>query len=119
MLVHYIIVRRDLPLGKLAAMITHAAGESAVMYRDVMKLPFHGAIAVVLEAKNEQALYRYAEWLTSEDILFVSIHESDEPYIGQLMAIGVVPCERDWLSAKMRDLQTLKTCLADEPENSG
>lgn len=107
MLVHYIIVRRDLPLGVLAAMITHAAGESAAAYQ-ASQGSFDGAIAVVLEAKNEPHLNEVHEYLKSRTIAHVSVHESNGTYSGQYMAIGVVPGEREELSENFRFFQCLK-----------
>ncbi len=114
-LVHYIFVRRDLPIGTIAAMVTHAAGESAAKYEskqdNIFNEPiFNGATAVVLEAKDEKHLNWIADYLFSLSIDFTEVHESGGPYSGQFMAIGVVPAEREAVSEKMRDFQTLKDC---------
>lgn len=108
MLTHYIIVRRDLPLGVLAAMVTHAAGESAPLYQDAYDGRFRHARAVVLEAKSELVLDRIATTLQKAEVQCVEIWENAGPYAEQLMAIGLVPVEGklDILS----ELQTLKTC---------
>lgn len=115
-LVHYIIVREDLTLGVLAAMVTHAAGESGALYQDEYDGRFKGATAVVLAANNESHLERIDEYLYSTKVRRVCITESSEPYKGQLMAIGVVPGSRDILGPLMSEFQTLKTCL-DNPLN--
>jgi hypothetical protein len=108
MLVHYIIVRRDLPVGVMAAMVTHAAGESGALYQDPYDGRFRGATAVVLEAKNERWLNDYAEYLRANDIQCVEVHESGGPFHGQFMAIGVVPCDRERIATKFEHLQVLK-----------
>lgn len=108
MLTHYIIVRRDLPLGVIAAMVCHAAGESAVLYQDPYDGRFRGATAVVLEAKDERWLNDYAEYLRQHDIQNVEVHESGGPFNGQFMAIGIVPCDREKIAKRLEHLQVLK-----------
>lgn len=111
MLVHYIFVRRDLPLGVICAQITHAAGESAHLYQDENGR-FRGATAVVLEAKDQKHLKNIRNYLMDEDIQYIQVIESSEPYANQLMALGLVPTERTpLLSAKLGEYQTLKTCI--------
>ncbi|HVI40685.1 MAG TPA: hypothetical protein VM577_08495, partial [Anaerovoracaceae bacterium] len=107
-LVHYIVVRRDLPLGVCAAMITHAAGESGALYMDPYDGRFRGATAVVLEAKNEGILKADAAYFRNNGIRHVEVHESGGPYHGQLMAIGLVPDDREILAPKLSTFQTLK-----------
>lgn len=131
MLTHYIIVRRDLPLGVCAAMITHAAGESAPLYQDPEDGRFRHAVAVVLEAKNEHDLLKIDEYLYSNYIQRVVVTESGGPYDGQTMAIGLVPIERDLVASKLAHLQTLKAldllqseapypcCLRSDPHEHG
>lgn len=120
MLTHYIFVRRDLPLGTLAAMITHAAGESSVIFenqegwRHDNQPAFEGATAVVLEAKSEAHLLEIAAYLTQAKIEHTLVHESNGTYAGQLMSIGVVPGSREELAPKLREFQTLKSCLTCE-----
>lgn len=89
-------------------MITHAAGESAPLYQDPEDGRFRHAVAVVLEAKNEHDLLRIDEYLFSNHIQRVVVFETGGPYDGQAMAIGLVPVERDAVSAKLAHLQTLK-----------
>lgn len=117
MLTHYIFVRRDLPLGVIAAMVTHAAGESAAyytLYEDVVP----SGIAVVLEAKNEAHLKEIETYLRKEGLQdYVPIVESSEPYKNQLMAIGLYPAEREYFGELLGKFQTLKTCL-DNPSSS-
>jgi len=108
MLTHYIIVRRDLPLGVCAAMITHAAGESGALYQNPDNGRFRHAVAVVLEVKNEQKLHAAANLLWKHDIQNVEIHESGGAYHNQFMAIGLVPCERSKVDLILEPFQTLK-----------
>lgn len=108
MLVHYIIVRRDLPLGTLAAMVTHAAGESGALYQDPYDGRFRGATAVVLEAKNEADLKDISDRLAVLLVHHTCVWETTEPYRDQLMAIGVVPGDRERLQQHMTAYQTLK-----------
>lgn len=108
MLTHYIIVRRDLPLGVMAAMVTHAAGESGALYQNPEDGRFRGATAVVLEVKDERGLAKTRDLLVYEGIPHILIEESHGPYTGQWMAIGIVPCERVLVSELLKDYQTLK-----------
>lgn len=127
-LTHYIIVRRDLPLGVALAQVAHAAGESfykltgrsltkapAMGLEDVGGTPTdpatfdaHRTIVVVLGARNEHRLLKLERTLTSCGVAHVAIREPDEPWNGQLMAIGLVPGDREVLSGLFRDYQTLR-----------
>lgn len=109
-LIHYVIVRNDLPLGILAAMVSHAAGESAHSYADPYDGRFRGATAVVLEVKDELNLHKVAMKLRDCAVAHVEIVEGAEPYANQLMAVGVVPGERKDLEGFFKGFQTLKTC---------
>ena len=81
---HYVIVRRDLPIGLKVAQVVHAAGESSP------RMPT-GTIAVVLETEDEQGLKEVQKSLESSDIRHKSIIEGEGEYEGQLMAIGLEP----------------------------
>lgn len=96
-------------------MVTHAAGESGALYSDSYDGRFRGATAVVLEARNELHLDKIAERLRQLDIQCVEVWENSGPYATQLMAIGVVPRERD---TRLSEYQLLKGCL-DNPVGVG
>jgi hypothetical protein len=89
-------------------MVTHAAGESGALYQDPYDGRFGGCTAVVLEAKTEDELAEIEETLRDQDVRLVSITESGGPYHGQLMALGVVPDERDYLGPIFSNYQCLK-----------
>lgn len=92
---HYIIVRPDLPVGLLAAQVTHAAGESAAL-----RTPPAGCHAVVLAA-SEAELHRLARLLPEKCIPFRAVYEDTAPYEDALMAIGIAPMTPEahrWLS---------------------
>lgn len=85
------IVRSDAPVGVQAAMLVHAAGESA-------QLPGAGDAspptrAVALAASVDQ-LVALRQALIAADLRHVVVHEPDEPWGGALMAIGMVPMPR-------------------------
>ena len=111
MLTHYIIVRRDLPLGTLAAMITHAAGESSAYYEDPYDGRFRGAHAVVLGVDSEKALDRLADKLFDLDIPNVRIRESSYPWNGALMAVGVVPGEKEKIFPVLKNYLLLRDLI--------
>lgn len=110
MIVHYVIVRRDLPLGVMAAMVTHAAGESAVLMDG-----FTGSTAVVLAVDNELQLLRCYAKLEAARISLKLIQESDGEFAGQCMAIGVRPQERDYVFPILKNYKLL-TNLLDKAE---
>ena len=97
---HYIIVRNDLPLGLMAAQITHAAGESSP--GNISK----GTHAVVLGVSPSD-LERLAA-TRFQDVPHVSIVESDAPFSGQLMAIGLPPAPRWKWKRLVSDLPLLR-----------
>ena len=129
MLVHYIIVRRDLPLGTMAAMITHAAGESAALYTgnsdstfytgDDDYYTFMGSVAVVLGVDNVAQLLKTSRKLSECNIPYVGVRESSPPYDGAYMALGLVPIERDKVAGLLKDLQTLKTLILPDDVDDG
>ena len=81
-LTQYIITRRDLPLGTIAAQVAHAAGSGSERHPD-------GTYVVVLSADTEESLRRVAAALHENDVAHTEVCESDAPYAGQLMAIGL------------------------------
>lgn len=107
-LTHYIIVRRDLPVGVVAAMVTHAAGESAALYEKMLG-EFDGAYAVVLAVKTELRLEKAKALLDTHDIAYTEVRESSAPYNGALMALGLMPIERDEVEEILNDFQLLHT----------
>jgi len=80
-LVHYVIVRKDLPFGSQVAQVAHAAGESAI------PKPEPGCIAVALHAENGDHILELSQKLTAADIPHHVVIEDD----GRLMAIGLRP----------------------------
>ena len=99
-LTHYILVRSDLPVGFLAAQVTHAAGESSPG-----NLP-HSTNAVVLAVPDEATLREYHARLERAGVAHVIIHEPDPPWLGQMTAIGLVP---------IADRRALKPLLSSLP----
>lgn len=85
----------------LAAQVTHAAGESSPG-----DLPL-GTYAVVLGA-DTKTLLELERKLQREALSFVSIRENDEPYAGELLAIGIKPDRRSKLKRYFSSLSLLK-----------
>jgi hypothetical protein len=93
-------------------MLVHAAGESA--YKSGVPLDASlGVRAVVLEAKNEQHLFRIWKKLTKQGIQCVPIVEGAGPYEDQFMAIGVYPTTNSEVFEAMKPFQLLKSCVVD------
>lgn len=108
MLSHYIIVRRDLPIGIMCAMVAHAAGESAAWNTSLIT---ESTRAIILQAKNEDHLEKIRGYLIGENIPHVRIVESTGPYAHQLMSIGIVPVEQTLVQDKLSDFTLLNGCL--------
>ena len=87
-LTHYCVVRSDLPFGAQAAQLIHAAGQSA------SGLASEGSYAIALHVPNETELRRLAVRLELAGIERALIKESDPPYAGQAMALGIRPMDR-------------------------
>lgn len=86
-LYHYVIVRKDLPLGDQLAQAVHAAGESSD------PKPEPGCTAVVLHAVDETHLRIIQSRLDKHGLKYHCIVEcaDDVDYPSQLMAIGLSP----------------------------
>ena len=86
-LVHYVVVRKDLPLGDQLAQSVHAAGESSD------PKPEPGTTAVVLHALDEQHLLIIRDRLIRSGLKHHCVTEcpDDEDYPSQLMSIGLAP----------------------------
>lgn len=95
---HYVIVRRDLPLGVQAAMLVHAAGESGPAST--------GTSAVVLTVADEESLLSLHRSMRS--IPHTLIKEVDPPYHGQAMAIGALVSDRSEIRKLTSSLPLLK-----------
>lgn len=90
-LTHYCVVRSDLPFGAQAAQLIHAAGQS------VTEPLGEGSYAIALHVPNQIELRRLAARLEIAAIPHKVIVESDAPYAGQWMAIGIKPMDRKLL----------------------
>jgi hypothetical protein len=117
MLVHYVFVRSDLPVGVIAAMTAHAAGTSARIesaFPGVQSL--YNAKAIILNANSEADLISIWKFLTMNNIVHQAFVENGGPYIGQLMSIGLKPISDNSQEAKkLSSYGLLKTCLDNQP----
>lgn len=101
-LFHYVVVRKDLPLGIMAANIIHAAGESSPGGLH------EGTHAVCLSTPNEAALLEVAARLEREGVKITRVVEPDAPYDGALMSIGVAPGKKEDLKRHLSSLPLLR-----------
>lgn len=76
-------------------------------------LPPH-TFAVVLAAKDEMTLAEAELLLKEKGIEHVAIREPDEPWNGQLMAIGIVPAPKSDLKKILQKYPLLKQCIPTE-----
>ncbi len=83
-------------------MFIHAAGESSPG-----DLP-DGVYAIALHAKDMAHLFQVACLLAKNHIKHKLIIESDAPYEGQLMAIGIAPMERGKIGPLLKELKSAK-----------
>lgn len=131
-LFHYIVVRRDLPAGDICAQVAHAAGESFYKLRpsssDAERSVSNGeagasqapsgstfdpsrTVVVVLGSRNEGRLQRLEQQLVEKQVAHVSIRETDGPWNGQLMAVGLVPGLKHERCPHVREFQMLRFTL--------
>lgn len=78
-----------MPLGHQLAQVAHAAGESAKLG----DLP-EGTCVVVLSAFLDPDMLELRYTLAAAGVEYVCIHEPDEPYCGEMTAIGIKPQPR-------------------------
>jgi peptidyl-tRNA hydrolase len=102
-LYHYVLVRKDLPFGTALAQTVHAAGESA---QNVTVPP--NTHAVVLAVPDEHTLLKYEAKLLRNGLEITAIREPDEPWNGQLMAIGIKPQPREKIKKLLSSLPLYK-----------
>lgn len=105
-LVHYCVIRADLPVGAQAANLLHASGESFAL----SKTPWEdNIIGVALHAKDEAHLLELEAKLRARDIPHHVVIEVDAPYTNQVMAIGLYPTRnRDLIRKVLSSLPLLK-----------
>lgn len=87
-LTHYCVVRADIPFGAQAAQLIHAAGYS------VSEPVPPDSYAIALHVPDESELRALAGRLEAAQIEHRLIVESDAPYAGQAMALGIKPMDR-------------------------
>lgn len=95
-------MRRDIPFGAQAAQLIHAAGESSP--GNLPKTTY----AIALTCRDEAELHELAIKLDAAGVTFKLIHEPDAPFLGQLMAIGIVPDRKSKLRRLLSNLPLLK-----------
>ena len=86
----------------MAAQLVHAAGESSPG-----DLPPH-TFAIALATKSEIQLLALEKRLISQNIPHTAIRETDAPWSGQLMAIGIAPCDRSIVRKEVSQLPLIK-----------
>jgi peptidyl-tRNA hydrolase len=86
----------------IAAQVVHAVGESLERPHE------EGTYAVVLAARDELHLALIAEELERKGVRFARIRETDPPYSGQLMALGLRPGRKEALRRYVSSLPLLK-----------
>lgn len=95
------VVRDDLPRGVLAAMVVHATGES-------LSEPHRPGMYAVVLGGSESALKALAAQLDAAGVKHKTIVESDPPYLGQVMAVGICPASKEVLKRYVSSLPLLR-----------
>lgn len=85
----------------MVAQTVHAAGESS---GDIPS----GTYAIALAAQSELQLLSIEKSLISQNIPHAAIRETDAPWCGQLMAIGIAPCDRSLVRKEVSQLPLIK-----------
>jgi len=96
-------VRRDLPRGVQAAQLIHAAGHSS----PGKALP-QSTYAIALSCADEAELRELAKRFQEDGIHCHRINEPDEPYNGQLMALGLPPAYKSTYRRFISNLPLIK-----------
>jgi hypothetical protein len=96
------VTRRDLSRGTQAAQLIHAAGHSSPG-----KLP-EGTYAIALSCANEEELRALSDRLEAAGLHPHRINEPDEPFNGQLMALGLPPSYKSTYRRYVSNLPLIK-----------
>lgn len=109
-MIHYIIVRKDLPFGTTLAMVSHAAANSIldVIGSELVIKVADPLTTVVLGVNNEAALKRLSKRLTTRDVQHTVVKEPDKPHHNAWMALGIWPGEREDLEPFFTRLDTYR-----------
>lgn len=108
--VHYIIVRKDLPFGTTLAMVSHAAANSIIdlISSELVIKVANPLTTVVLGVDNQAALKRLSKRLAWRDVRHTVVKEPDAPYKNAWMALGIWPGEREDLEPFFTRVQTYR-----------
>lgn len=104
---HYCIIRKGLPVGVIAAQLVHAAGESNPEGKH--------SYSVVLCA-NKDKLEIIESKLKNLGVSHVSVRETDAPYNGELLAIGINPFVKE-NNPKLKQVVKRLSLLKGDEEN--
>ena len=85
----------------MAAQIIHATGQSTTGHPP-------DTYAGALMRPDEPTLQRLADWLEARGVALVRVVESDGPYAGQLMALGVSLGRKEALRRHLSSLPLLR-----------
>ena len=82
----YVLVRKDLPIYVQMVNVGHACGE-AIVTAPISKR----TVIRLLHVANEAELLSYRDRLVEKGFNIAVVHEPDEPYNGQAMALATEP----------------------------
>ena len=122
-MIHYLLIRRDLPFGVTLAQLAHAAAnsmedwlkwETGTSPSDMGSLfdtpdfpPHEPMTVVVLGVRDRISLERWQRKLNRKKVRNTVVREPDAPWHNQMMAIGVWPGEKADLSDHFKRLDLI------------
>ncbi len=117
-MIHYLLIRRDLPFGVTLAQLAHAAANSMENWLksetyvndwdNEIDFPTHEPMTVVvLGVRDRISLERWARKLHKKGVKHTVVREPDAPWHNQMMAIGIWPGEKDDLSGHFKRLDLI------------
>lgn len=110
-LIHYILIRRDLPVGTAMAMVAHAAADSAESWARSWfryKRKHLPITVVVLGVEDKKALLKAYSKLKSQGLMVVVVRDTLPESHLQMLAVGVEPGDREFLAPFFKSYQIYK-----------
>jgi hypothetical protein len=120
-LTQYIIVRRDIPLEKIPVYTAHAAGIATFAWCAYLRETHPEASwerldtrwgfpsRIIRGSKTEERLKRLVQKLKDHGVTFYEVVEPDPgPFQDQLMAVALLPDEKDNVKSLLNDFQDLR-----------
>lgn len=120
-LTQFVVIRRDINDLRKMIDIGHACGEAFYKFSKLGLAPENFDVdkttLVLKGARNENKLLRLEKQLIENKVPHAAIREPMSPWNGQLMAIGLVPGDRDIMGAHVNEFQKLVLGAPEDKDN--